>query len=100
MLDTVEGRLEVHAEQWDQLLASPVDPPDRAISRLYGLLRVLLLEPDSVVAETTEECLSPSPDPAEVTDALAYLTELAAKGGRVADRARQCQQLIMERAPE
>ncbi|MET8117680.1 tetratricopeptide repeat protein [Streptomyces prasinus] len=100
MLDTVEGGLEACAEQWSQLLASPVSPPDEVATRFLGLLRVLLLEPESGVAEATEEFLFANPDHEAITDALAYLTELAAVGDGVADRARQCRQLIVERALE
>ncbi|MEV0695714.1 tetratricopeptide repeat protein, partial [Streptomyces sp. NPDC050388] len=100
MLDTVEGGLEACAEQWSRLLASPVSPPDEAATRLLGLFRVLLLEPESGVTEATEEFLLANPDHEEITDALAYLAELAAMGDGVADRARQCRRLIMERASE
>ncbi len=100
MLDTVEGGLEACAEQWSRLLASPVSPPDEVATRFLGLFRVLLLEPESGVAEATEQFLFADPDHEEITDALAYLAELAALGGGVADRARQCRRLIVERASE
>ncbi|MBB3080922.1 tetratricopeptide (TPR) repeat protein [Streptomyces violarus] len=100
MLDTVEGPLEACAEQWRRLIASPVSPPDEAATRFLGLLRILLLEPENGVAEATEEFLFANPDHEEITDALAYLTELAAVGDGVADRAWQCRQLIVERASE
>ncbi|MEU2502886.1 tetratricopeptide repeat protein [Streptomyces pseudogriseolus] len=100
MLDTVEGQLEACAEQWSRLLASPVSPPNEASTRFLGLLRVLLLEPESCVAEATEEFLSANPDHETITDALAYLAELTAGGDGVADRARQCRRLIVERASE
>ncbi|MEU2448291.1 tetratricopeptide repeat protein [Streptomyces althioticus] len=98
VLDTVEGQLEACAEQWRRLLASPVSPPNEAATRFLGLLRVLLLEPESGVAEATEEFLSANPDHGTITDALAYLAELTAGGDGVADRARQCRRLIVERA--
>lgn len=100
MLDTVEGHLEAGMEPWRRLLATPVSPQDEADTRSLGLVRVLLLEPESGVAEATEEFLSANPDHEEITDALAYLTELTAVGDGVADRARQCRQLIVERAAE
>ncbi|MFF9666977.1 tetratricopeptide repeat protein [Streptomyces althioticus] len=100
VLDTVEGQLEACAEQWRRLLASPVSPPNEAATRFLGLLRVLLLEPESGVAEATEEFLSANPDHGTITDALAYLAELTAGGDGVADRARQCRRLIVERASE
>ncbi|CAM5266665.1 tetratricopeptide repeat protein [Streptomyces hirsutus] len=77
-----------------------MSPPDEAATRLLGLFRVLLLEPESGVAEATEEFLSANPDHEDITDALAYLAKLAAMGDGVADRARQCRQLIAERASE
>ncbi len=100
MLDTVEGQLEACAEQWSRLLASPVSPPNEAATRFLGLLRVLLLEPESGVAEATEEFLSANPDHETITDALAYLAELTAGGDGVTDRARQCRRLIVERTSE
>ncbi|MFJ2565727.1 tetratricopeptide repeat protein [Streptomyces sp. NPDC087568] len=100
MLDTVEGHLQACTEQWSRLLASPVSPPNEVATRLLGLLQVLLFEPESGVAEATEEFLFANPDHEEITDALAYLAELAAVGDGVADRARQCRQLVMERASE
>ena len=100
MLDTVERGLEACAEQWSRLLASPVSPPGEAATRLLGLFRVLLLEPESGVAEATEEFFLANSDHENITDALAYLAELAAVGGGVADRARQCRRLIVERASE
>ncbi|MFE7385810.1 tetratricopeptide repeat protein [Streptomyces zhihengii] len=100
MLDTAEGRLEACTERWRQLLASPVDPPDEAATRFLGLLRVVLLEPERGVAEATEEFLSGNPNPELVTDAQAYLTELAALQDAVADRARHCHQLIEEHTSE
>ncbi|MGW8795091.1 hypothetical protein ACWGND_31830 [Streptomyces althioticus] len=57
------------AEQWSRLLASPVSPPNEAATRFLGLLRVLLLEPESGVAEATEEFLSANPDHETITDA-------------------------------
>ncbi|MEV0694813.1 tetratricopeptide repeat protein, partial [Streptomyces sp. NPDC050388] len=100
MLDTVEGGLEACAEQWSRLLMSPVSPPDEAAARFLGLFRVLLLEPESGVAEATEEFLFANPDHEAITDMLAYLAELDAVGDGVADRARQCYRLIVERASE
>ncbi|MEV0694817.1 hypothetical protein [Streptomyces sp. NPDC050388] len=52
------------------------------------------------MAEATEEFLSADPDHEEITEALAYLAELAAVGDGVADRARQCRRLIVEHASE
>ncbi|MFJ2766079.1 tetratricopeptide repeat protein [Streptomyces prasinus] len=100
MLDTVEGGLEACAEQWSRLLAFPVSPPDEVATRFLGLFRVLLLEPEGGVAEATEEFLFANPEHEEITDVLAYLAELAAMGDGIADRARQCRRLIVERASE
>jgi tetratricopeptide (TPR) repeat protein len=97
MLETVEGRLEACAEQWSQLIASSVNPPDEVTTSFLGLLQVLLLEPGSGVSEAIDDFLLANPNGGEITDALAYLAELAAVGGGVADRARQCHDLIVER---
>ncbi|MFC9163728.1 tetratricopeptide repeat protein, partial [Streptomyces fungicidicus] len=96
MLDTVEGRLETCAEQWSRLLASPVSPPNEVATKFLGLFRVLFLEPENSVAEATEEFLFTNPDHQDITDALAYLTELAAVGDTLAERARQVHDLIVE----
>ncbi|MFE0444982.1 tetratricopeptide repeat protein, partial [Streptomyces fungicidicus] len=96
MLDTVERGLDACAEQWSQLVASPVIPPDEVATRLFSLFRVMLLEPESGVAEATEEFLLAHPNHEEITDVLAYLAELAAVGDALAERARQVRDLIVE----
>ncbi|MFC5243827.1 tetratricopeptide repeat protein [Streptomyces atrovirens] len=98
MLDTVEGGgPEVCAEQWSRLFASPVNPPDDVVTRFLNLFRVVLLEPESGVSEATEEFLFVNPDHEDISHALSYLAELAAVGDGMADRARQCHDLIVER---
>ncbi|MYS75492.1 tetratricopeptide repeat protein, partial [Streptomyces sp. SID5926] len=100
MLDTVEGGLGACTERWSRLLASRIDPPDDATARLFKLFRALLLEPENGAAEAAEQFLFTNPDHEDITEVLAYLAELTAKGDGAADRARQCHQLIVERASE
>ncbi|WP_327311763.1 tetratricopeptide repeat protein [Streptomyces sp. NBC_01243] len=99
MLDTTESGIEVCAEQWNQLLASPESTPEGNATRFFGLFRVLLLEPENSVAEATRLFLAGGPNRDATTDLLHYLAELTALGGALADRARQCRQLIAEHAP-
>nr|CAJ89386.1 putative TPR repeat protein [Streptomyces ambofaciens ATCC 23877] len=94
MLDTVEGRLEAGAEQWSELLAAPTGSLDEVDARFLVLLRALHLEP-RLVAEATEALLAALLGPGDVAELLNYLAELSAVGGEVADRARQCRELIV-----
>ncbi|GAA2938961.1 tetratricopeptide repeat protein [Streptomyces enissocaesilis] len=96
MFDTVEGRLEACTEQWSQLLASPTTPPNEAHTKLSGLFRALLFEPENRVTEATEELLATQPGSGNLAEVLSYLAELSAVGNGVADRARQCHDLIVE----
>ena len=80
------------------MLSTPVATPQSDATRFFDLFRVLLLERQDHVAEATQVFLSQDPDHDAVTDLLGYLTELIALGGHLADRARQCRQLILERA--
>ncbi|MFI7016736.1 tetratricopeptide repeat protein, partial [Streptomyces sp. NPDC050164] len=96
MFDTVEGGLEGCAERWSQLLASPISPPDGASAETLNLFRALLVEPENRVPEATEDLLATQPGPGNLTEILSYLAELSAVGNRVAGRARQCHNLIIE----
>ncbi|MEV6002193.1 hypothetical protein AB0M25_23715 [Streptomyces griseomycini] len=96
MLDTVEGRLEAYAEQWSDVLASPLIPPTEANTTFVGLFRALLIEPETRVTEATQEFLAARPGSGNLTEMLRYLAELSAVRGGVADRARQCHELIVE----
>ncbi|TKA11781.1 ATP-binding protein [Actinacidiphila oryziradicis] len=100
LLDTVTSGPAACVEQWTELLISPVETPNGDATRFFGLFRVLLLEPENNVAEATEVFLSAGPNRDAVTDLRHYLAELSTVGGELADRARQCQQLIAEHAPE
>ncbi|MGR4853949.1 tetratricopeptide repeat protein [Streptomyces sp. LARHCF252] len=100
MFDTLEGRLETCAEQWGQLLASPASSPDEAETRVLGIFRALLVEPENLVPKATEELLSTQPGAGNLTELLSYLAELSGVRGEVADRARQCRQLITDRSSE
>ncbi|WP_405704700.1 tetratricopeptide repeat protein [Streptomyces xanthophaeus] len=95
MFDTVHGGLESCAEQWSQLLVSPMTPPDEGDMRFLDLFRALLLEPENRVAEATEGLIATQPGPGNIADMLSYLAELSAAGEVVADRARQCHDLII-----
>ncbi|MFB7533828.1 tetratricopeptide repeat protein, partial [Streptomyces sp. NPDC056178] len=99
MLDTVESGIGACVEQWSQLLASPVNAPEGDGTRFFDLFRALLLEPEHNVAEATGLFLAGGPDHDAVTDLLHYLAELSALGDELANRARQCRQLIAEHAP-
>ncbi|MFF3208679.1 tetratricopeptide repeat protein [Streptomyces sp. NPDC002962] len=94
MLDTVEGGLEACAEQWKQLLVSSI-PLDEVDTAVFGLFRALLVEPESPVTEATEALLAAQPAPDTLTEVLSYLAEFSAVGN-VAERARQCRDLIVE----
>ncbi|MEV5015476.1 tetratricopeptide repeat protein [Streptomyces sp. NPDC053780] len=96
MFDTVEGRLESCAEQWSDLLASPLFSPDEVDARVTGLFRALLVEPENRVTEATRELLAALPGSGNIAEILSYLVELTAVGGEVADRARLCHHLIVE----
>ncbi|WCD83777.1 hypothetical protein KPP03845_100096 [Streptomyces xanthophaeus] len=61
MCDTVQGGLESCAEQWKQLLVSPMTPPDEGDTRFSDLFRALLLEPENRVAEATEGLIATQP---------------------------------------
>ncbi|MFD4764517.1 tetratricopeptide repeat protein [Streptomyces sp. NPDC058439] len=98
MLDTVESGIGACVEQWIQLLASPVSTPEGDATRFFDLFRVLLLEPENSVAEATGLLLAGGPDHDAVTDLLHYLAELSTLGDELANRARQCRQLIAEHA--
>ncbi|MFF8618104.1 tetratricopeptide repeat protein [Streptomyces sp. NPDC015350] len=99
MLATMESGIEACAAQWNQLLASPVSTPERDATRFFGLFRVLL-EPENSVAEAAESFLTGGPNHDATTDLLHYLAELSALGGELANRARQCSQLIVEHASD
>ncbi|OEJ55380.1 hypothetical protein BGK72_02160 [Streptomyces agglomeratus] len=96
MFDTVEGRLEACTEHWKQLLTSPMTPPNEAHTKLSRLFRALLFEPENRVTEVTEELLATRPGSGNLAEVLSYLAELSAVGNGVADRARQCHELIVE----
>ncbi|UOB11335.1 tetratricopeptide repeat protein [Streptomyces sp. HP-A2021] len=96
MFDTVEGGLEGCAERWSQLLGSPISPPDGASAETLDLFRALLVEPGNRVPEATENLLATQPGPGNLTEILSYLAELSVVGARVAGRARQCHNLIIE----
>ncbi|MET9503505.1 tetratricopeptide repeat protein, partial [Streptomyces sp. NPDC006622] len=96
MFDTLEGGLEACAEQWSDLLSSPPIPPTEAVTHFMGLLRALLVEPENHVTEATQKLLAAQPGPGDLAEVLSYMTELSAVGGGVADRARQCHDLIVE----
>ncbi|MFD4764219.1 hypothetical protein ACFWOJ_37010 [Streptomyces sp. NPDC058439] len=98
MLDTVESGIGACVEQWSQLLASPVSTPEEGATRFFDLFRVLLLELENYVAEATGLFLAEGPNRDATTDLLHYLGELSALGGELANRARQCRQLIAEHA--
>ncbi|WP_406491626.1 tetratricopeptide repeat protein [Streptomyces sp. NBC_00846] len=99
MLDTVESGIGSCVEQWSQLLASPVSAPEGDATRFFSLFRTLLLKPEGDVPEATGLFLAGGPDHDATTDLLHYLAELSALGGELANRARQCRQLIAEHAP-
>ncbi|WP_327311798.1 hypothetical protein [Streptomyces sp. NBC_01243] len=96
MLATMESGIETCTEQWNRLLASTVSTPEGDATRFFGLFRVLLLEPENSVAEATGLFLAGGPNHDAPTDLLHYLAELSALGGELANRARQCRQLIAE----
>ncbi|OQR61990.1 hypothetical protein B6E66_21765 [Streptomyces maremycinicus] len=94
MLETVEGELEACAEQWNQLLTSSFGPLNAIDVAVSGLFQALLVEPENRVTEATEELLAAQLEPDTLTEVLSYLAELSAVGN-VADRARQCRDLII-----
>ncbi|MFK4224726.1 tetratricopeptide repeat protein [Streptomyces sp. NPDC019890] len=58
MLDTVESGLAACVDRWAEFLTSPVESSEVDAASLFGLFRVLLLEPESDVAEATEVFLA------------------------------------------
>ncbi|GHJ41548.1 tetratricopeptide repeat protein [Streptomyces sp. TS71-3] len=100
LLDTVTSGPEACAERWTELLGSPVVTAQENTTGFFDLFRVLLLEPENNVAEATEVFLSRGRYHDTITDVRLYLDELSTVGGELADRARQCRQLIVEYTPE
>ncbi|MFF1839005.1 hypothetical protein ACFVXE_33205 [Streptomyces sp. NPDC058231] len=100
MLDTVESGLGTCIDRWRQLLTSPVSEMYEDATRFFDLFRVLILEPGDRLAEATETFLAGSPNHDAVADVLHYLAELSAVDHELADRARLCRQLIVERTSE
>ncbi|MEI5102815.1 tetratricopeptide repeat protein [Streptomyces sp. PmtG] len=97
MLDTLTSGPAACLEQWRGLLLTPLEEAAEDATRFFGLFRVLLLEPDSDVAEGTEAFLSERPNHDARTDLLHYLAELARVGGSWARRGRACGRLVVER---
>ncbi|MFE4334599.1 hypothetical protein ACFRQM_35905 [Streptomyces sp. NPDC056831] len=97
VLDTVASGLGACAEQWNQLLASPMITADAGLIGFFDLLKLLILEPEAGVAEATEVFLAGGQEPQVVRDMLDCLAELSAAGDEPAGRARLCRQLIAER---
>ncbi|MGW1463645.1 tetratricopeptide repeat protein [Streptomyces sp. NPDC002308] len=98
MLETVEGRFVACAEQWRQLLTTPLSHPDEDLTTLFGLFRSVLVNTESSVSEATEELFATYPDRSDIADLLTYLVELFPVPDGVGDRARQCHDLIVERS--
>ncbi|MEU1621778.1 tetratricopeptide repeat protein [Streptomyces sp. NPDC005722] len=98
LLDTVTSGPMTYAEQWTELLNSPVEILNENATGFFKLFRALLLQRENNVVEATEVFLSASPGHDTVTDLLRYLAELSAVDGELGDRARQCHQLITEHA--
>ncbi|MFJ9733346.1 tetratricopeptide repeat protein [Streptomyces sp. NPDC101171] len=96
MFDTVEGRLEAGAEQWNVLLSSPMVSPTKTDATYLSLFQALLVTRENRVPEATQELLAAQPGSGDLAEVLSYLVELSAVSGRVADRARQCHDLINE----
>ncbi|WP_326658669.1 tetratricopeptide repeat protein [Streptomyces canus] len=100
LLDAVGSEPAACIDQWTQLLNSPVETPTQDGTRFFDLFRVLLLEPGSDVTDAAEVFLSGGPDHDAITDLLHYLAEFSAVEDGLADRARRCRQLIVERTSE
>ncbi|MFJ9661914.1 tetratricopeptide repeat protein [Streptomyces griseoflavus] len=96
VLDTVASGLAACEERWAELLRTPQGDPTDDTAAVFGLLRVLLLEPDRSVPDATRTFLAAHPEPDTVNDLLLHLRELGGVGGPRADRARLCRQLIPE----
>ncbi|MGW9130475.1 tetratricopeptide repeat protein [Streptomyces sp. NPDC055681] len=96
LLDTVTLGLAACVERWTKWLETAHEDA----TRFFDLFRVLLLEPENNVAEATEVFLSAGPNHDTVTDLHQYLAEFSTLGGELADRARQCHQLIVDQVPE
>ncbi|MET9452829.1 tetratricopeptide repeat protein [Streptomyces cinerochromogenes] len=98
LLDTVVSGFATCLARWSELLLTPVETQKGDATRFFSLFRVMLLEPRRSVAAATEAFLATSPDYDTVTDLLHYLSELTEGNGELADRARQCRQLIAAHA--
>jgi tetratricopeptide (TPR) repeat protein len=100
-LDTVTLGSTTCAERWAELFSSsPAGTGTRSRTSANELFRGLLLEPQSRPMELTEAFFAQDPLFDTVSNVILYLAELFVIDGELADRARQCHQLLTDHARE